>query len=518
MASETAPANSARSLTGGDVFVFLSMLVVCTALCVGLMVQLGLNQAVSVSVAVGVLLFMGFSHSALRRTHAGTRVAHAETPEVVERPSNPRDRRPRLQTAPASKEAPKADVKPPKLPASNPELPAAAEAEQKQDSPQAAAQPAKTTAEPQYDLGLYQPKQAATDEAPPAEPPELPAMQPPANIDIDSVIKRLAEDILAGRKSAGKDIQTADVEAEDFEIAAQLSPPPAYAVTEEAQLLEPPPLPALGPPPLPAEPASDAATKLAAISDALANEELDVYLETINGLDDDRARHYEVTVRLRLGDGSSVGSEEYTSVTRGTGILPLLEAVKVSNTRRIALQMMRRGRAGEFFSAIDGEALSSQQFGEDVEIITGGDQAVTSRLVLAFAQSDVRGFSTAQWRALDDLLNLGFRFSIVDITDLDMDFEHLATSGFTFAKLDVDVMRIGLPMETGVVPASDICRHLAASGLTLIVNQVEDERARAEILGFGALLGQGRLFGGPRPVKPAILQAQDERELRRQPA
>ena len=253
----------------------------------------------------------------------------------------------------------------------------------------------------------------------------------------------------------------------------------------------------------------EAESKLAAIAEALASEQMDVFLETINGLDDYRARHYEVSIRLRLNDGTVLDGVSSTEVTRGTGLLPLLEAVKVSSTRRIALQMIQRGRSGEFFSQVDGDVLADNQFGEDVDTITGGDSALTSRLVLAFSQADVRTFTSAQWRSLSDIADLGFRFSINEITDLDMDFEHLAEQGFTFAKLDADVFLRGLPTAGAAVPAQDICQHLAGSGLTLIVGNIEDERARAQILGFGAAYGQGKLFGGPRPVKAHVLRPAD---------
>lgn len=63
----------------------------------------------------------------------------------------------------------------------------------------------------------------------------------------------------------------------------------------------------------------------------------------------------------------------------------------------------------------------------------------------------------------------------------------------------------GLPAHDGVVPAADLCRHLAGLGLTLIVGHIDDEAQLARVLGFGALFGQGTLFGAPRAVKAEML-------------
>jgi cyclic-di-GMP phosphodiesterase TipF (flagellum assembly factor) len=101
--------------------------------------------------------------------------------------------------------------------------------------------------------------------------------------------------------------------------------------------------------------------------------------------------------------------------------------------------------------------------------------------------------------------DLGFRFALQAVTDLDMDFDSLKTKGFSFVKLDADVFLEGMPAPGGPLPAADICRHLAELGLTLIVGGIDDETKLARIFGFGALLGQGQMFGGPRPVKAEAL-------------
>lgn len=318
---------------------------------------------------------------------------------------------------------------------------------------------------------------------------------------IDDIIKRLATDISAGRKSpelqlpkSARERPDADAVETPFAIRAEdfFAPPSATEVTHEQTALH--------------APTGAPASKVAAIADALLNENVDVFLEPIHGLDDQRARHYEVSARLRLADGTSLDQKAYAEVARGTGLLPLIDAVKVSNTKRVALQLIGRGRTGSFFSQVAGESLETSQFGDDVGTITGRDSNIATRLVLSFPQADVRAFAKAHWTALEELRDLGFRFAVEDMTDLDMDFDRLARRGFAFAKLDAGVFVRGLPAAGGNVPASDICQHLARAGLTLIVQSITSERQLAEILGFGVLFGQGTMFGGPRPVKAHVLR------------
>jgi cyclic-di-GMP phosphodiesterase TipF (flagellum assembly factor) len=388
----------------------------------------------------------------------------------------------------------------------------------------------------QLDLGNFRPRSPADLSLAAADPSRRGKAAPAEpEASIDDMIKRLAHDIESGRKS--NETKSSSGRSEDG------APPPLPGPSERANSTKSPGLAAVSPDDVAAaiglepvaavpdersasensrtggdlggvdligkempSPKSAATSKLAAIADALSDEQLEVYLETINGLEDYRAQHYEVSVRLSLADGRKLENAAYIDETRGTGLLPLLEAVKVSSTKRLAIQMIRRGRSGEFFSTVDGEALSDQQFGEDVETITGGDQALASRLVLAFSQADIRNLTAAERRTLESIAALGFRFSVQDITDLDMDFEALAAQGFTFAKLDADVFLKGLPIGPGKVSSADICSHLDGAGLAVIVDKIADEKARAKILGFGAVLGQGAVFGAPRPVRADVLR------------
>ena len=128
-------------------------------------------------------------------------------------------------------------------------------------------------------------------------------------------------------------------------------------------------------------------------------------------------------------------------------------------------------------------------------------------LVLSFAQSEMRTLTPAHTQALAALSTVGFRFALEEVTDLDMDFAALKEMGFAFVELDAPVFLDGLPAAGGRVPASDICRHLADFGLTLIVGRIEDDWLLARILGFGVLFGKGALFGAPRLVKDEVVAA-----------
>ncbi len=330
---------------------------------------------------------------------------------------------------------------------------------------------------------------------------------------IDSILKRLADQIHAGAaarqqqavEDAGgatgmptlpglPDAVTAaqleegrDVPLEDLAAAnpdsALASAVDALRSTVEAMRGAPAPVvPELSP----------AELSVAAVAEAIQAESADVFLSPILGLAEQSARHFEVSVKLRVDTGDE------RAIAAGAGLLPLLDALNVRHAAGFASMLGRRGRDGAVFSLVGGKSLESDRFVSDVA--GRHAQGLADRMVLAFAQDEMRGLGPGQLAALEDLARLGFRFSLQGVADLDMDFEALQALGFEFVKLDAAVFQAGLFCDGETVPASEICEHFQDLGLSVIVGDIADADTRDRLLGWGVVYGQGALFGAPRPV------------------
>jgi cyclic-di-GMP phosphodiesterase TipF (flagellum assembly factor) len=240
---------------------------------------------------------------------------------------------------------------------------------------------------------------------------------------------------------------------------------------------------------------------IALLAEAVEAKRMDVLLDPILGLSDRRARHFELSVRLLTEKGDSLGEEQYGPAAAGTGLLGRIDAEKLARAADVLQRLRARGSAASLFSTVAGESLSDDNFASVFADVLEAEDDNASRLVLTFRQAEARNFTDAHWRAVSDMSRIGLKFALTAVTDLDMDFEALRRHGFDFVKLDARVFLEGLPTPTGVVPAADICRHMAGIGLGLIVGGIVEEKDLARILGFGVLLGQGALFGGPRSVE-----------------
>jgi cyclic-di-GMP phosphodiesterase TipF (flagellum assembly factor) len=246
-----------------------------------------------------------------------------------------------------------------------------------------------------------------------------------------------------------------------------------------------------GPPPLDAH--------LARIAEAIVAERFEVLIEPIHALAEGRPRHYEVSMRLLTADGGAIEQADYMRTAQASDLLAHIDAARMLRAARVARKLGERGRQGSVLSAMAGDSITDNEFLDIAAQQTANDGGM--RLVLAFSQSDARTFTPAHAEALGTMAASGFGFALEDVTDLEMDFARLKAIGFEFVKLDAKVFLEGLQAPGGCVPASDICRYLSDFGLALIVGSIEDDWLLAKVMGFGAVLGKGTLFGGPRLVK-----------------
>lgn len=283
--------------------------------------------------------------------------------------------------------------------------------------------------------------------------------------------------------------------AQDMRAAATKSAPlPAKSASaQEAKRPLPPPI-------------APVHARLSALGEAISANRVDVLLDPILGLADANAYHHELVFTLRDPRGAILPGSVRDPALSKTGLTPLLDSTRVKRATDVAASLSKRGHKGSVFVATSAESLESNQFLDSFADAYHDRQELVGQLVLFFAQSEVLAFSGPQWGALADMRDLGFRFGLEGVNDLNFDFAALGAAGFAFLKLSADALRKGLPSTRGPVPANDICRYLRELGVTVIVCGIDQEAKRTAALEFGVQLGQGPLFGAPQASVPQRLK------------
>lgn len=316
-----------------------------------------------------------------------------------------------------------------------------------------------------------------------------PAASAPASLPADLFIPSTAQTIAASAPGAAPD--RAAGEGDVMQALAGQELPAAQTFAFDPSVFEALAR-ATAPPPV--------SPHVAALTHAIEDGRMDVFLSPIVGLDSYDVRHYEVVVRLKSASGDYFDDQDQNLRLGGANLLALFDAARLSRTAIVADRLDARGKSGALLSPVAGTSMTDGDFLDTFAQIYETRSSISSQLVLTFSQADMDHLAPGGWQALSDMHAFGFRFALAGVEHMDSDFAALAQRGFTFVKLPASAFIEGVPSRDHFVDAHELCTRLAGAGLTLVAETIDQEEVRAKVFGFGVVLGQGQLFGGSRQV------------------
>ena len=222
---------------------------------------------------------------------------------------------------------------------------------------------------------------------------------------------------------------------------------------------------------------------------------------SILSLEDRKTRHFDMTVRVKIGTGEPVPIDDYALVQIGDGLRGRLDAAKLVRVARVAQPLSKRGLSASLFVSLAAESLIDDAFLDACAKLLEEQPDIVHQLVPSFSQGEIRSFAKPHWETLATLQENGIRFGMERLADLAMDFAVLRDRGFQFARIDAPALLAGMQAHDGAVSALQVSRRLAEAGIDLIVGRIDDDATLTQVAGLGVLYGQGTFFGVPRPVK-----------------
>ena len=237
------------------------------------------------------------------------------------------------------------------------------------------------------------------------------------------------------------------------------------------------------------------------VREGLRENAVELALQPIVSLPQRKRRYFECLSRVRTGDGKIIVPEQYLDVAERYGLLAAIDNLLLFR----CIQTLRRIRKSNanvgFFLNISPYTLADRGFFKDFITLMAQNIELAPALVFEFPQRSLAQADDSLWRDLDRLAQMGFRFSMDQVADLDIDASDLSARHFRFLKLDagrvMDAARQGL---FGADPKM-LKRTLDSYAIDLIVERIETEGMLRELLDLNIDFGQGFLFGEPRIAK-----------------
>lgn len=305
---------------------------------------------------------------------------------------------------------------------------------------------------------------------------------------IESLVKRLAET----REFAGA--MSAATQAPAIEAPAPATQIAIAAADSDV------------PPPKPEKRLEDLSDSelLETIRRSLETNRVDLYLQPVVSLPQRKVMYYEGLSRLRTDKGELIMPRDYMRVAEPAGMMPTVDNILLFRCIQVVRKLAQRNSKAGVFCNISAFSLLDEDFFPQFIDYMQHNTDLAQHLIFEFSQMTVNGAGPVERASLEALAALGFRFSMDQVTNLRFDAGSLHDRNFRFVKVSAATMLEGT-YAAGDIHAADLKELLKRNGIQLIVDKVEQEREVVDVLDYDVELGQGFLFGEPRPVRDSVL-------------
>jgi cyclic-di-GMP phosphodiesterase TipF (flagellum assembly factor) len=208
---------------------------------------------------------------------------------------------------------------------------------------------------------------------------------------------------------------------------------------------------------------------------------------------------------------------EYLSVAEPEGLVAAIDNLLLFRCVQIVRRLAKQDRKIGIFCNISLASLSDETFFPQFLDFLSANKDMAGALIFELGQAAFDQRGPIEARHMARLADLGFRFSLDKVVDLDLDFNDLARADIKFIKVGAQMLLDQLEENEGRLiirslpdlHASDFARLTRRYGVETIVEKVESERQIVDILDLDMAFGQGHLFGEPRAIRDAILAEAD---------
>jgi cyclic-di-GMP phosphodiesterase TipF (flagellum assembly factor) len=249
------------------------------------------------------------------------------------------------------------------------------------------------------------------------------------------------------------------------------------------------------------------------VRESLTENRVDLYLQPIVGLPQRKTVFYESFSRLRDETGRVMMPAEYLTVAEPGGLVTAIDNLLLFRCVQIVRRLAKQDRRIGIFCNVSMASLGDDSFfPQFLELLTA-NRDLAGALIFEIGQGAFDARGSVEARNMGKLADLGFRFSLDKVVDLDLDLQDLARADVKFIKVGAQMMLEQLTEVDGRLvlrslpdlAAEDFAALTRRYGVEVIAEKVENERQVVDILELDIAYGQGHLFGEPRAIKDAVL-------------
>jgi cyclic-di-GMP phosphodiesterase TipF (flagellum assembly factor) len=243
------------------------------------------------------------------------------------------------------------------------------------------------------------------------------------------------------------------------------------------------------------------------IRDGLRENRVELALQPIVSLPQRKRRYFECYSRIKTADGRVLVPEQYLDIAERFGLVTAIDNMLLFRCIQLLRKLRKANANVGFFLNISQRTLADRDFFREFINLMAQNAELAPAIVFEFSQRAWDSADNTLHRDLDRLAQLGYRFSLDQVTNLDIDVPGLSSRHFRFIK--VEATRLVQAAASGAIgdDPKGFKRMLDSYAIDLIVDRIESEPMLLELLELSIDFGQGYLFGEPRIAKPDLATA-----------
>ena len=231
---------------------------------------------------------------------------------------------------------------------------------------------------------------------------------------------------------------------------------------------------------------------------AVREDHIELYLQPIVRLPQRSQVFFECFSRIMDDKNNVIRPEQYLPVANSAGLAAAVDNLLLFK----CVQLVRRTRRDNpeiiFFCNISKSTLIDIDFFTDFIDFMADNRNLTSSLAFEFSQETILDKNYDIQNGLERLSKLGFRLSLDQIHQLNLDLPKLASKGFKFIKIDAHLLHEMARGNTPNLNMRALKGALDRVAMDLIVEKIENEEMLKDLLDLQIDFGQGYLFGAPK--------------------
>jgi cyclic-di-GMP phosphodiesterase TipF (flagellum assembly factor) len=243
------------------------------------------------------------------------------------------------------------------------------------------------------------------------------------------------------------------------------------------------------------------------LRDGLRENRVELALQPIVSLPQRKRRFFECYSRIKAADGKVLVPEQYIDIAERFGLVTAIDNMLLFRCIQLLRKLRKANANVGFFLNISQRTLADRDFFREFINLMAQNAELAPAIIFEFSQRAWDSADSTLHRDLDRLAQLGYRFSMDKVTNLDLDVPGLSSRHFRFVK--IEATRLAQAAASGAIgdDPKAFKRNLDSYAIDLIVDRIESEPMLLELLELSIDFGQGYLFGEPRIAKPDLATA-----------